>query len=157
MTAEMRSAPGWLTVLRRYLAASIGLHLSWEVLQLPLYTLWEAGTLRQKLFAVAHCTIGDAMISGLSLLLLALAIAARREWSLLSARRVWVLTVFMGMGYTVYSEWLNVVVRGSWAYSQLMPVLPLLGTGVAPLLQWLIVPTLAQWAAIGRVPLSGSR
>ena len=146
---------GWPTVLRRYLAASVGLHLSWEILQLPLYTIWEAGTLSQKAFAVAHCTIGDAMISGLSLLL-ALAVAARPEWPLSSARRVWVLTVFMGMGYTVYSEWLNVIVRGSWAYSQLMPVLPLLGTGVAPLLQWLVVPTLALWAAIGRVPLSGS-
>ena len=156
MPAENRSAPGWLTVLRRYLVASICLHLSWEILQLPLYTLWEVGTLRQKVFAVAHCTIGDAMISGLSLTL-ALVIAARPEWPLLSARRVWVLTVFMGMGYTVYSEWLNVVVRGSWAYSQLMPVLPLLGTGVAPPLQWLIVPTIAQWVAIGRIPLSGSR
>jgi predicted anti-sigma-YlaC factor YlaD len=154
MAAEMRSAPGWLTVLRRYLVASIGLHLSWEILQLPLYTLWEAGTLRQKVFAIVHCTIGDAMISGLSLTL-ALVIAARPEWPLLSARRVWVLTVFIGMSYTVYSE--RRCARGSWAYSQRMPVLPLLGTGVAPLLQWLIVPTLAQRIAIGRIPLSGSR
>ena len=81
------------------LSISSGARLSWEILQLPLYTPREAGTLRQKVFAVAHCTIGDVMISGLSLLL-ALAIAARPEWPLLSTRRVWVLTVFMGMGYT---------------------------------------------------------
>ena len=52
----------------------------------------------------------------------------------------------------IYSEWLNINVRGSWAYSDLMPVVPVIGTGLAPLLQWVIVPTLALWAALGRAP-----
>ena len=65
-----------------------------------------------------------------------------------------VATLVMGMSYTVYSEWLNTVVRKAWAYSELMPVVPLLGTGLSPLMQWLVVPTIgfaAIWLRCGRV------
>jgi hypothetical protein len=51
--------------------------------------------------------------------------------------------VALGRGYTFFSEWLNVGLRGSWAYSEFMPVVPLTGTGLAPLLQWLILPVAA--------------
>jgi len=55
--------------------------------------------------------------------------------------------VTLGLAYTFYSEWRNVVVRGSWAYSNLMPVIPALETGLSPLLQWLIVPIVGlAWA-----------
>jgi hypothetical protein len=49
----------------------------------------------------------------------------------------------LGAAYTILSEWLNVEIRRSWSYTATMPVLPFLGTGLTPLLQWLIVPTLA--------------
>jgi len=54
-----------------------------------------------------------------------------------------------GFGYTVFSEWLNVVVRKSWAYSDLMPVISIFGLslGVSPLLQWMAVPTLALYVS----------
>jgi hypothetical protein len=48
-----------------------------------------------------------------------------------------------GVAYTIYSEWLDTTVRQSWAYSPLMPVLPITGTGMAPLLQWIVVPSTA--------------
>jgi len=47
------------------------------------------------------------------------------------------------VAYTIFSEWLNTAVRQSWAYSPLMPVLPIMGTGLAPLLQWIVVPSTA--------------
>ena len=53
------------------------------------------------------------------------------------------LTIGFGAAYTVCSEWLNVVVRQTWAYSDLMPVVPVIGTGLSPLLQWAAVPLLA--------------
>lgn len=141
----------WPAALRRYLAFSLGLHLAWEVVQLPLYTLWRTGTLREQAFAVLHCTIGDLMIAGLTLLA-AFALIGRPGWPVVGSRTVWLLTLLLGAGYTIYSEWLNVSVRGSWAYSDLMPTLPLIGTGLSPLLQWIVVPTLVQWLAIGRPP-----
>ena len=53
-----------------------------------------------------------------------------------------VMTAALAIGiiYTVYSEWTNTIIRGTWAYSKLMPVLPIAGTGLSPLAQWLIVP-----------------
>lgn len=140
----------WPKVLRRYLVASLLLHLVWEILQLRLYTIWSE-PLGKQAFAVVHCTIGDLMIAGLSLLV-ALALADKPEWPRTGARAVWLLILAFGFGYTVYSEWLNVNVRGSWTYSPLMPTLPLLGTGLAPLLQWLVVPTLTLRSATGRSP-----
>ena len=141
----------WTGALRRYLGVSLVAHLGWEILQLPLYTLWSTGTLRQQTFAVVHCTLGDAMIAGLSLLL-ALAIFANATWPRASVARVYWAILAFGVGYTIYSEWLNVNVRGSWAYSDLMPVVPGIGTGLAPLLLWFVFPTLALWGAIGRAP-----
>ena len=141
----------WPQALRRYLGVSIVAHLIWEAVQLPLYTVWATGTLRQQAFSVLHCTLGDAMIAGLSLLV-ALALFARASWPSTGVVRVFAASLVIGVAYTFYSEWLNVGVRRSWAYSDLMPVVPVLGTGLAPLLQWLVVPTLAQWAAIGRPP-----
>ncbi|MBI1774074.1 MAG: hypothetical protein HYR63_01880 [Proteobacteria bacterium] len=58
-------------------------------------------------------------------------------------REVAVATVLIGIAYTIFSEWLNVQVRGSWAYSALMPVVPGTAIGLAPLLQWIAIPLLA--------------
>jgi hypothetical protein len=148
---EQEPTADWLRALRWYLGMSLGMHGIWEILQLPLYTLWRTGSLGQQAFAVLHCTIGDVMIAGLSLLV-AFALAGRACWPSSGSRPVWLLTLLLGAGYTVYSEWLNVNVRGSWAYSDLMPAVPIIGTGLAPLLQWFVVPTLVLWVAARRAP-----
>ncbi len=151
MGIDQDTSTDWPRALRRYLGVSLAAHVVWEILQLPLYTLWSTGTFRQQAFAVVHCTLGDAMIAGLSLLL-ALALFAPASWPQAGVARVYWASLAFGVGYTIYSEWLNISVRGSWAYSDLMPVVPVIGTGLAPLLQWFVVPTLALWVAIGRAP-----
>ena len=151
MITKQGPQASWIEVMRRYLGVSIAANVVWEILQLPLFTLWTTGTVRQQAFAVFHCTIGDAMITGLSLLL-ALAVFAHATWPRASVARVYLASLAIGAGYTIYSEWLNINVRGSWAYSDLMPVIPVIGTGLAPLLQWVVVPTLALWVALGRAP-----
>jgi len=146
---------GWIGGLRRYLLASAGLHLVWEIVQLPLYSLWKTGTLREQAFAVLHCTGGDILIAGSSLLT-ALALVGRPGWPSGFFGRVTGLTLMIGIGYTIYSEWLNTAVRLSWTYSELMPVVPWIGTGLSPLLQWVVVPTLALWAASGWAVKAGA-
>jgi hypothetical protein len=47
----------------------------------------------------------------------------------------------------VFSEWLNTEVRGSWAYSELMPVMPVVATGFSPVAQWIVIPIGAFWWA----------
>ena len=51
--------------------------------------------------------------------------------------------IVLGASYTIFSEWLNVQIRRTWSYTAAMPVVPFLGTGLTPLLQWLIVPSMA--------------
>ena len=59
------------------------------------------------------------------------------------------VTIALGVSYTIFSEWLNIVVQAAWAYSDLMPIVPLFGlkVGLFPLLQWIVLPLLAfGWA-----------
>lgn len=133
----MDDAPaGWLKPLRTYFAVIALGNLAWEALQLPLYTIWTTGSLREQAFAVFHCTGGDILIA---LAALALALVLAGERGLLP---VALLAMGLGVAYSGFSEWLNVYARKSWAYSQWMPVLPIgpYRIGLSPLLQWLFVP-----------------
>ena len=136
----------WLSGLRRYLMVTTIANLFWETAHLPLYTIWTDGTLRENVFAVLHCTGGDVLIA-LSAWAFAVLLAGRPCWPIEGTWRVAVLTVMAGFAYTLFSEWLNTAVRQSWTYSPWMPVLPGLGTGLSPALQWLVIPSLALWAA----------
>ncbi|GAB4511549.1 MAG: hypothetical protein RLO08_14905 [Parvibaculaceae bacterium] len=141
-THQYTSSPtngAWLNALRRYLVFVAVANLVWETLQLPLYTIWTDGTPGEIAFAVAHCTAGDLLIA-LASLAAGLVVAGNQFWP---SRRFWevaAIAVVLGVGYTVFSEWLNLVVRKSWAYSDLMPVVPVIGTGLSPLMQWIVIP-----------------
>jgi hypothetical protein len=116
-------------------------HLLWETAQLPLYTISRDGTRREIAIALFHCSAGDALITAAALML-AILTARFRRWPLFGGRMM-LAAVLLGLGYTVFSEWLNVRIRQSWSYTEAMPLLPPLGTGLAPFLQWLVVPGLA--------------
>lgn len=137
---------GWLATLRRFLIFVAAGNLAWEIAQLPLYTIWYEGTFGEIAFAVAHCTGGDILIASASLLL-ALLLVARPTWPDETYRQVAALAVGFALSYTVFSEWLNTEVRGSWAYSELMPVVPVLDAGLSPLAQWIVIPIAAFWWA----------
>ena len=85
-----------------------------------------------------------------------LVLAGSEDWPRGRFMPVDALTVAIGLGYTVFSEYANTTLRGTWAYADLMPRLPWIGTGLSPVLQWLVVPTLALgWAR--RAETSGQR
>ena len=124
------------------------MNLVWEIAQLPLYTVWAEDSLPFIAFVVAHCTLGDLVIgtSSLAFALVATRAGAVDGWKF---PKVGLITVITGVGYTVLSEWVNSVVRESWKYSALMPVMNFGGfeIGLAPLLQWLVIPPVALWLA----------
>jgi len=132
----------WLSGLRRYLAVTTIGHFAWEIIQLPLYTIWNEGTMREIAFAVIHCTGGDILIA-LASIMGAMIIVGKPDWPSVRFCEVAAVTIFFGVAYTVYSEWFNVSVRGSWAYAPLMPTIPLIGTGLTPTLQWIVIPVAA--------------
>lgn len=128
----------------RYTVAMVALNLLWELLQLPLYTVWTIGSAREIVFDVLHCTVGDLLIAGLSLWA-ALALVQPSGWPHQRNTATCVLTLVLGVGYTVHSEWYNTAVSHQWAYSNLMPQIA--GIGLSPIAQWLVVPCMAFWWA----------
>jgi len=140
------AAGDWFPALRRFFLVSALGNLIWEFAQLPLYTIWYEGSRGEIAFAAIHCTGGDMLISGASLFA-ALMILGNGRWPHARFRRVASATIIGGLAYTIFSEWLNTEIRGSWAYSEWMPTLPLIGAGISPLAQWIVVPVLAFWCA----------
>ena len=124
------------------------LNLAWETAQLPLYTLWSEASAVAIAFSVVHCTAGDIAI-GAAALIMVLVAGRERALSRWRWRRIAVWTALAGAAYTVFSEWNNTAILGSWAYSELMPELKVAGIniGLSPLLQWLVLPPLALYLA----------
>lgn len=126
---------GWVLI-------STPLHLAWEVLHVRFYTLWQEASTGAIVYAVLHCTVGDAMIAAAAFVIAA-AVTRRRDWP----QRAWRLGVpvllVSGLAYTAASEWINVYRLQRWAYAPDMPVIA--GIGVTPLAQWLVVPLAAFW------------
>ncbi len=128
-----------------YVLASAALNTVWEVAQLPLYTLWNT-TFRTIFIALLHCTAGDVVIA-VSALAAAVLLTRSWNWPFVGRLRVAITAVAIGVAYTLYSEHVNTAIRGTWTYSDLMPVVPWLGIGLSPLVQWIVVPSLALAAA----------
>lgn len=146
--SSARAADGaWLRALRRYYAVAVPADLLWEFLHLPLYTIWHEEGPGEIVFAALHCTGGDVLIATATLVLALLLAGSGWPLQRTAVRQVAALTVALGVGYTVFSEWLNTEVREAWAYADAMPVLPLLETGLTPVLQWLVIPSLSLWWA----------
>ncbi len=134
--------PRLLAAVRRYLIAVACGNLLWETAQLPLYTLWRDGTASSIARAILHCTGGDVIIAT-GALAGALVVAGSAEWPNKDWFRVCVTALGIGLAYTIFSEYLNTAVRRTWTYTEAMPILPWLGTGLAPLAQWIVVPSAA--------------
>ncbi|SMF23269.1 hypothetical protein [Pseudogulbenkiania subflava] len=140
----------WSFILRRYLPRLALCSLVWEIVQLPLYTLWAAPRVGWIAFAVAHCTVGDVMI-GATVLILAMILSGAGEPVNWPRTKLNVITVVLAVTYSLLSERVNLA-SGSWAYSAWMPVLPVIEVGLAPLLQWVIVPIATWWWANRQPP-----
>lgn len=145
----------WQALLR-YVIASGVLNLIWEIVQMPLYTLWLTGSIPEISYAILHCTVGDMLIATVSVIG-ARVILRARNWPKDRFVSVGVVTIALALTYTVFSEWWNVEVRQAWAYRDVMPRLPGIGTGLSPLLQWLVVPLLVFWIVARLLGRSSSR
>lgn len=136
----------WLSFIKRYFFVIFAGNLIWEFSHLPLYTIWQEGTTGELVFAAVHCTGGDVLIA-LASLMSALVLFGSNQWPTQHSLRVMSAALIFGVSYTVFSEWLNIEVRETWAYSDLMPTIPGTWIGLSPLMQWICVPLLAIWWA----------
>jgi hypothetical protein len=116
------------------------LNFAWEVLQTPFY-VDRSAEINTIIWYRLHCTFGDVLITLGCFWLVAL-VFKKRTWFLnLTWKKLFLFVVF-GVSYTLFSEITNVRLVESWGYSGLMPMIPGLGVGMMPLLQWIVVPIL---------------
>jgi hypothetical protein len=135
-------------VALHYVPWMAAVNLAWEAAHVRLYTLWVEASVAYIAFSVLHCTVGDVLI-GVFALLFALLLSGRLSITSWRFSRIALLVTLFGTAYTVWSEWMNVRLLRSWAYADSMPRLAI-GTfdlGLTPVLQWLIIPSVALLAA----------
>lgn len=113
----MELPPSWLIAVRHYVIGIAIRNFLWETAQMPLYTLWRNGSPRSILWAILQCTAGDLVIATVAPTAV-LGTVGSAEWPRERHGAVAVVIVAIYGGYTVFSEYLNTVVRGSWAYSE---------------------------------------
>ncbi len=111
----------------------------WEMWQVPFY---ESLSRMDHMNAVRICTqasIGDGVISLLAFWSAAAVVGSRLWFQSLTPTPVLMFWA-VGIGITIVMEWLATGPLDRWQYAANMPRLPILGTGLLPLLQWILLP-----------------
>lgn len=120
------------------------LHFVWEMLQVPAYRGMSDARHWDAVKLCLRATLGDV---GLTLLAYgATAAASRRRWWLDSMTAT-TLGGFVAIGLvlTILLEALNVYALHRWAYA--LGSQMILGVGITPLVQWVVLPPLTLWLA----------
>jgi len=128
----------------RLLLLSLPLQTLWEIAQFPLYTVWHEGDWSFILYGLVHCTLGDLLIL-LSIFWLISLLNKSRYWIFSPSMPNIVLFTVLGLAYTIFSEILNTRIKGTWGYTELMPIVPVIEIGGMPFLQWLLIPPVLLW------------
>lgn len=120
------------------------LHFVWEFVQAPTYAGMVEMNHWDGIKLCMSATFGDV---GFALTAFwTTAVAARsRHWIFQPLRWQILLFLAIGLGLTVGFEYYYTQITLRWTYSDLMPLVPPFGTGLSPLLQWIIVPLLVIW------------
>ena len=126
-----------LSIITTLLVIGVPLNFVWELAQMPLYV--EGGKLLE--FAV-HCIVPSLGDGVLVLIIFGVGwmVFRRADWFVLPGLFGYVLMLMTGLVIAVLVEWIAVYGLGRWSYTTRMPVLPVLGVGLSPVLQMLLLP-----------------
>lgn len=119
-------------------------HFTWEILQAPLFTSLSNTDHFSGIAVCLQATLGDLAIA-LAAFWCAAFIVKDRNWFVNNGVRASMVFFAVGLLATVGLEYLHTEVTGRWAYDGVMPRLPVLGTGLSPILQWVFVPVFVLW------------
>jgi hypothetical protein len=120
------------------------LNFVWEMWQVPFFSTTSSDPHWVGVVACTRATFGDAAISLVAFWCVA-AFARSRSWILGSSLSQTGIFVAVGLVTTIILEALATGPMERWTYTPLMPTLPILGTGLLPLLQWTLLPPLTIW------------
>lgn len=116
------------------------LNFFWEVLHTNYFTL-KTSAYTTMLPCWLFCAGADVLITVGAFWVVSL-ICRSRRWFLSANRLRFILFVVAGVAYTVFSELAHVHILRSWAYNELMPVIPWAEVGLTPILQWMTIPSI---------------
>lgn len=126
---------------------SFFLHFVWEFLQVPFFAGLPTSEHWPAIKVCTRATIGDVGFALIAFWTTA-AFSRSRRWITMSSGRELAVFLTVGLVLTVVAEFHATEVAGRWSYADAMPTLPVLGTGLTPLLQWIVVPLLV--VSLGR-------
>lgn len=116
------------------------LNFVWEFWQVPLYgeipdrPHWEATK------TCTFATFGDVVIV-LVAFWSAAVIDRSRHWVASPTKKTIATFLLVGVGITLVAEYIATEALNLWSYGELMPIIPVLGIGVSPIFQWILVPS----------------
>lgn len=116
-------------------------HFVWEMLQVPAYAGMSSMPHWDGVLVCTQATVGDVGFA-LTAFWMTAGLRRSRNWMQTPQRRD--IAVFMAVGIllTVAFEYYYVEIAHRWTYASWLPTVPPFGTGLSPLLQWLLVPLL---------------
>ena len=120
------------------------LNFVWEFWQVPFYQDMPSASHWQATMVCSLAAVGDAAIM-LFAFWIVVAVVRSRMWVLRPSAMQVVIFTMTGIVVTMIAEWVATEQLHMWAYADRMPTLPLLGTGLLPLLQWIVLPPLVVW------------
>ncbi len=126
------------------LILSFPVHFTWEFLQAPLFRNMQTATHMEGIRICLQATLGD-MVIALVAFWMASVLAGTRQWIARPNRRTIAAWLSTGLALTFVLEFYSTEVMARWVYGASMPRLPLIGTGLAPVAQWIVIPLLVLW------------
>lgn len=124
---------------------AILLNWPWEFLQVPFYSGMPSAEHWAGVKACTQATLGDAVI--MLVAYWCVAAVAGSHWLLRPNVRRLAYFMVVGLAVTILIE--KLAVSGAWfttwSYSERMLIVPLLGIGLSPFLQWILLPPLVIW------------
>ena len=144
-TARMRTARSMLDLPEfNVLLFAFLVNYPWEFLQVPFFAGMPTAGHWDAILFCTRAAGGDALIALTGYWVVAF-FWGSRYWILQPTVRQIGVFVAAGVVITIVFEWHATEIAQRWTYAERMPVLPVLGTGLLPLLQWTLLLPLIAW------------
>jgi hypothetical protein len=136
--------PSW-SFFAALLLTAFGLNWLWEMAQMPAYNELAGKPWQETALPCAAASLGDVAIT-LAVYGLGALAAGRWRWGMMRSWNVYAAAALLGGLFAAASEWYSLR-AGLWSYNAHMPVVPVLGVGLWPLLQLTLLVPAALWVA----------
>lgn len=128
----------------RFVAWSLLLHWAWEVAHAPAYVETDMPPLDRIVHCAPMALVDTAWAAVVVLAAHAVVARARERTAVIAAAAA----ALGAASAAVFEMW--AVASGRWTYNDRMPLVPLIGAGLWPVLQMTILPPLALWLSAPR-------